>query len=516
MPKYSLVNNLYQYENEGLNRYVLQTSIVLQTTGHEKVLASLICGLLFFVAISLALQYYLSQKAFADGLTQENLPPASIGNRNAALFIKVNPPILTSASKQDAFMQFRLFDANNNNTIPWTTYHITVTKGIGQDGASLLDDFFQAQNGLLTLKIVPSNQALQIQGNQEPFLNAWVADPGGNIEVIGPIFLTGGLYHFRIEIFTVDNPRNIFIPSQAPKFDSWLSVGDVSDHNLQYNGQTYNITLISYYDTISNFNFDPSAKRISWTMPFDWNTTRLKSVQVFVHEEVRIPKSMTALAGTSSFNAITNGVILNGRMLAIDPYSFQNALTLHYLLNKNDIISMSEKVPSGTPNMVFSLSPNSNGTTQTSSDLTTDTGGIHVAVMWSPSQLSANTQSTMKVDFSDAFAGTSLNSDVKYDLILLDSNGMVAFSKIDLIAKGGSDTQTINLAKNGTYHIEIRIKELDRNGSAPDQTRNGVARGIVIVPEFPAGSYILSLVAGLFVAAVVASQRIVKSRNISP
>ncbi|HJT48909.1 MAG TPA: hypothetical protein VJ729_12070, partial [Nitrososphaeraceae archaeon] len=52
--------------------------------------------------------HIFNQKAYADGLTQENLPPASVGNRKASLFIKVNPPILTTDNRQDAYMQFRL------------------------------------------------------------------------------------------------------------------------------------------------------------------------------------------------------------------------------------------------------------------------------------------------------------------------------------------------------------------------------------------------------------------------
>ena len=72
---------------------------------------------------------YFNQKAYADGLTQENLPPASVGNRQASLFVKVNPPFLTTDNRQDAYMQFRLFDANNNQTIQHVTYEITVTKG---------------------------------------------------------------------------------------------------------------------------------------------------------------------------------------------------------------------------------------------------------------------------------------------------------------------------------------------------------------------------------------------------
>ena len=114
----------------------------------------------FFVVLllSLTIPNYSNQNAYADGLTQENLPPASVGNRQASLFVKVNPPILISSgtSNRDTFMQFRLFDANNNQTIPHVTYDISVSRGTSGSSSSsssadkpLLRDFFHAHNGLL-------------------------------------------------------------------------------------------------------------------------------------------------------------------------------------------------------------------------------------------------------------------------------------------------------------------------------------------------------------------------------
>ncbi len=71
----------------------------------------------------------------------------------------------------------------------------------------------------------------------------------------------------------------IFVPDQAPKFDSYLSVGDVYRNNIAdpSNGQKYNTTLISYYDKINNFKFDPNTKNITWQMPFDWNLSRIRN-----------------------------------------------------------------------------------------------------------------------------------------------------------------------------------------------------------------------------------------------
>src|SRR5919108_714444 len=283
--------------------------------------------LIIFVAFLLFLlsQYSFYQKAYADGLTQENLPPATVGNRHASLFVKVNPPILTTAAKQDTYMQFRLFDANNNQTIQHVTYDITVTRGAtssSSDQKPLLRDFFHAHNGLLTLKIQPTPGTVTVYGEQDPILNAWVADPGGTVNIRGPLLLQGGLYHFHVEIFGIDYDRNIFIPDQAPKFDSYLSVGDVYHNIWNYQNQKYNTTLISYYDKINNLNFDSAKKSFIWSMPFSWNMTRLKQQPVFVHEEMRLPKSWKGFGDLTQFNATVNGQPLSGRLLAIDPFSF--------------------------------------------------------------------------------------------------------------------------------------------------------------------------------------------------
>ena len=147
---------------------------------HQKIIFACITLPIFMIFVSFIPQYF-NQKAYADGLTQENLPPASVGNRQASLFVKVNPPFLTTDNRQDAYMQFRLFDANNNQTIQHVTYEITVTKGTTQSSSAnqkpLLRDFFHAHNGLLTLKLQPANGTLTIYGEQDPFQNAWVADP---------------------------------------------------------------------------------------------------------------------------------------------------------------------------------------------------------------------------------------------------------------------------------------------------------------------------------------------------
>jgi hypothetical protein len=506
--------------------------------------------------------HLFNQKAYADGLTQENLPPASVGNRKASLFVKVNPPILTTDSRQDAYMQFRLFDANNNQTIQHVTYEITVNKGtllsLSSSSSSssfpsssssgqkpLLRDFFHAHNGLLTLKVQPSNGTLTVYGEQDPFQNAWVADPGGTINVKGPVLLEGGLYHFHIEIFSIDNDRNIFLPQNAPKFDSYLSVGDVYRNKWNYQNQVYNTTLISYYDKINNLNFDPSKKSFSWAMPFNWNLSRIQQQPIFVHEEMRLPKSWKGFGDSPRFNATVNGQTLSGRSVAIDPFSFPDAMVVHYLINKNDVIKLAQQqqqqpqLVSNSNKSGNSINSNSSSTSTssnnnnqgvmrftlltpsasskqqqqiaTSSDLITNTGGIHAAVSWSPNPLKPKTQSNVNISFYDPVTSNPLSTnDVKYDMVLLDKNGHTVITKQNLVAKNATDTQIVTFPSNDIYQIQLEIKELLKAGQTPDLSRNGLARGYVVVPEFPSSVSIILLTSVLF-AIIIISQKLRRS-----
>ena len=430
------------------------------------------------------------QKAFGDGLTSETFS-ASLGDRNAEMLVEVNPPILTDETRDEAYILFRLYDANTNETIPFTTFFISIEKGIGEDAETIMPStLFHTESGLLRLRVQPAEGELQIFGTQEQFLNAWVADPGGTVNIQGPLFLEGGIYHLKIEIFGVDNIRNIFADENIPRFDSWLSVGDVYTQTIDYQGQPYDTTIISYYDRVGNFSFDAGKQQFTWSMPFDWNVSRIEDTNIFVHEEVRIPKSLSGIGDITSFAAAVNGNPISGRMITVDPYSSQQDLTLHYLINKNDILRMAGDIPEGDSAMVFTLAPATGQAAQTTGEIVTETGNVMVLLEWAPDQLTATTQSTVTLSFYDAFSGQRIGDNVNYNLRILDNNGSQVFAQTGLIAAGGTGTQTVDFPANENYRMEIEVTGIARDGQALDQTRNGIARGVVVVPEFSAGSLI--------------------------
>ncbi len=463
-------------------------------------------GVLSIIAVT-----FPNQEVFGDGLTSETFS-ASLGDRNAEMLVQVNPPILTDQTQDEAYILFRLYDANTNQTIPYTTFFVSVEKGIGEDAETIMPStLFHTESGLLRLKVQPAEGELQIFGTQEQFLNAWVADPGGTVNVQGPLFLEGGLYHLRVEIFGVDNIRNIFADENIPRFDSWLSVGDVFTQPIVFQGQPYNTTIISYYDRVSNFSFDESNQQFTWTMPFDWNVSRIEDTNIFVHEEVRIPKSLPGIGDTASFTATVNGNPISGRMLTVDPYSSQQDLTLHYLINKNDIMNMASQIPGVDSDMIFTLAPATGQVAQTTGEILTETGNINVVLEWAPDQLNANTESTLTLSFYDGFSGERIAEDVNYNLRILDNNGSQVYSQTGLLAEGGTGIQTIDFPANENYRLEVEVTGIARDGQPIDQTRNGIARGTVVVPEFQSSSLVTAAaVTAISGAIIILLRRFVK------
>lgn len=431
----------------------------------------------FFITLNILLLNPI-QDALADGLFEENLPPASVGDREASLYTKISPQILTSDSKKNAFFELRLFDAKTDETIQHVSYFITVEK----DGKLLMRDLFHSHQGSLKLKINPSNsKTVNVFGSTEPFLGGWTSETG-DITINGPLLLEGGLYHFSIEIFGIDYDRNIFKPENAPRFDSWLSVGDVYRDDLIDKGKKYNVTVISYYDRIQDFKYNPDESNMSWIMPFNWDLERIQKNNIFVHEEIKLPKTFTKFSEANSFKAFTNGNPLVGRSIALDPFTEEKNFIVHLLLNKADIIKIAQKLNNTNDKiMTFNLSPAEQKLVETTSEVVSDRGGILVQFTWMDKIIS-NQDTNLQLRFSDALSTKEINGDIKYDIIVYDKSGNKIVTKLDLIARNATDSQVIKFPSKGIYQMELNIKGITYpDSTTPDETRNGIARGTVVV-----------------------------------
>jgi hypothetical protein len=315
----------------------------------------------------------------------------------------------------------------------------------------------------------------------------------------------------------MEDPGKFFQPGSAPSFVAGLSIGYAKQNNIQYSRTQQNITIISYYDKITDFNFDEAKETFFWSMPFDWDSGKIANKTLLVHHEIKIPKSMIPMDNLTGIQgSLNDGTVLAGRSLAIDPFSSEEYLTVHYILSKTDILAMSHQIdPLTTKEMKFRLYMGNPGggheeVLKTGTVLITDRSGIKATIDWGQTVLEAGKPSTMTVQFGDVLSEAPLVADVSYDLKIMDLNGTQILDRSNLIAKSGTDSQELVFPSDEKYYVEVDVNGFiihssnsnDQSSQTLDTTRAGVARGTVVVPEFPYQSVVLMMGAllGLLIA----------------
>jgi small nuclear ribonucleoprotein (snRNP)-like protein len=145
---------------------------------------------------------------------------------------------------------------------------------------------------------------------------------------------------------------------KQPVYDGWLSVGSTENQQISLSdGEQVQIQIISYYDDLMDFRFDPTIKQIEFTMPFDWNMTRLEENNLMVHQEITIPKQ-SDLASVSYIGKV-NGIDVTKNLMLDDSNSTKNVI--HFMLPKPVVMQIAEQVNNNGQDsnklMQFSLEP---------------------------------------------------------------------------------------------------------------------------------------------------------------
>src|SRR6476620_8640359 len=278
--------------------------------------------------------------AFGDGLTQEELT-GSLGNRKADLLIKMIPAVVTTetlGNGQKPIIEFRLFDSNTNQSFSHVTYYIILEK----DGKKLFYDMFHDHDGDLKIQMNPNSSGnISITGDKTPILDLWIGTSTKPVAISGPIFLSGGLYHFIVRIETVDSDTAILPDNQAPIYDSWLSIGNTENQQIDVDGKEVPIKIISYYDKLKDFGFDTKNMQLKFDMPFNWNLSRLENANIFVHEEINVPKP-NACTAKGGYTGTVNGV--NSSKNVMLDNSNSKADVIHVMLPKNDLLTLADRI----------------------------------------------------------------------------------------------------------------------------------------------------------------------------
>lgn len=116
-----------------------------------------------------------------------------------------------------------------------------------------------------------------------------------------------------------------------------------------------------------------------------------------------------------------------------------------------------------------------------------DKSRVMVMLSWDHKEVDKHVESTLNLQFAEHRTRDAFDSDVWYDLVMLDEANNEVFRRNDLVATNAQDTQNVTFPSDGTYHFEVNVKGLiDRstNSISRNADYTGKALGIVVVPEF--------------------------------
>jgi len=420
------------------------------------------------------------QSGFGDGFSNETLPPFSVNGQDLVLTTKVSPSILTPEDRQDRFIDISIFDYNTEEVIQNTSFLVTLYK----DDRVIMNGNFHSDPGPLEIRIKDLGNDYERRGNSTFNSSEIWSTKTGNITIQGPVLLEAGLYRLSINLQSLGTRAdNIKLPSTGLAFNSWLSVADVKNNIAESDSKNYNVTIISYYDRIINSTFSPEIKTVSWTMPFNWNLSRINHQNILIHEEVKLPRP---LFNASPFDlvAFLDSKPLTGRSVTIDPYSSVNNTIVHLLMNKQSLADLMKNRTSNLENgtMSFKVEQMTSHEQLSSTDLVTDDGQAGITLGSIPKQLTANSKSIITLSFKDPDTGGPIAADVTYSLEILDNNGNPIFKQSNqTVLHDAEGRLDLVFPERGIYQIRILIESIAPLDSEIADTTTSVARGYLLV-----------------------------------
>ncbi|MGI0008571.1 MAG: PEFG-CTERM sorting domain-containing protein [Nitrosopumilaceae archaeon] len=406
-------------------------------------------------------------QAFGHGLSMDTPPPVNYQGRDITITAEMLPAFYDDKG-MDKQIKIRAFDSKTGENIKNVNFLI----GLNYKDEMIFRNFFFAQNGDLTIKVYPSNGEIEISGEKESLLGGWMATDTKPIEVRGPIFNSGGLYHLEIAIRTIDEPDNIL--DEPIKYDAYISIGQTTYYDQKTkDGQDVKFRVRSYYDTITNFEYNPNENTILFEIPFDWSEQNISQIS-YVHEEILFPKHFVDLL-SNSYTGQVNGIDLFKSSISVDDYSVEDERIVHFVILQDHlrVLRDTQKKTGDLPNyMKFKLVASD----EIKFPLTAKTNNeqFQIDLSWDPPVIQPDQKTKFIFTIRDPITlETKRNSG--YDFIILQNGKEIHRSSGNAVIGGGFEDFTFTEEQTGP--IIIRFEKI-AGTSALTQF------AITVVPEF--------------------------------
>ncbi len=366
---------------------------------------------------------------YGHGVGSEIFPPVELNGKLVS--VEVSSSTKDDIETDDQQISISLIDFDSKITLRDVTFLIKSERG----EQFLFEKEFKADNGFLVFYFISEDTDSIIIDeessgvNSTGFLGSLLGLESRLIDVKGPKLSEGGLYKLDISIITADGYSEKL---ETPLvFNAGISIAQTTMHDfIDPNFGKQNIQVVTYYDEISNFQYEPQLKEISYFMPFEWSLNNINQTTV-VHQEIIIPKEFGALL-LSGFSMSVNGIELSDDIVNVDDF-FTEGRVVHFIIYQKELLNIFEN-SSNLNGMNFVIAPDRDYTHLSS---VTDNGQFRILVHWEPEILESNSDAKIIFDVTDIFlknkpVSTNYEFSITQDnQLILQQNGISTESKTE-------------------------------------------------------------------------------------
>ena len=342
-----------------------------------------------------------------------------------------------------------------------TAKNVTFLIGIFHNNEMILRNYFFAENGILPIVVTPTDdKEIIIYGEQDSLLGAWYGTDSDPVEITGPLFNSGGLYTFEIEVRTIDEPTNIIEDSGVYIADLTI-VDSVSHSQKDQNNEDIEFSTKSYFDVVSNFSYDSEAKSVTFEMPFDWNESKMSHVSV-VHVETHFPKGFLEFLYPSYLGSV-NDIKLFKSSVTVDDYTYDDKRTVHFVLLldhlrylKNEMRELDQPLPD---KIMFKLSASEEAKFPLIAYTASEEFKLNLA--WDPENIESGVPTNFVFTIRDSYTDGPLRlSD--YTFVIVQNNEEI--HRVSGNAAVGGDFEKFTFGADQTGPTTIKFENIRNTG----------------------------------------------------
>ena len=228
----------------------------IQTSGHSLKNLSLIAAVIFS-----SLLLFTFDNVCGHGVGSETFPPVELDGKLVTL--EVSSSQSDPETNDDQQISISLIDFDSKITLRDVTFLIKSERG----EKFLFEQEFKVDNGFIVFNFVSeeTDSIVIEEENGGGLFGSLLGLESRMVHVKGPKLSEGGLYKFDISVLTADGYSKKL--EEPLVFNAGISIAQTSIHDfVDPNFGKQDIHVITYYDEISDFQYNPNLIRLSSIM----------------------------------------------------------------------------------------------------------------------------------------------------------------------------------------------------------------------------------------------------------